>query len=214
VAKILISQVHGGWKEENGFVAIPEGTTLYLFQEPGNVMFGAQADWGAFASIETLSDLAGLMAKLKGLGEEERNAMAQKWEAAGEAFMDDPDLADYFNEQGAALEKAVLSVEGLALLPLIADDIVHDYTIGSLGMNDMVFAKGKQPDPNVTLVRSKILSKVEGNIVGLDGDKLLSDILAKYKGNEIYWFACQEGAGVKPEKELADMQDPSKVKRV
>ena len=47
---LLISQVHGSWAEADGYVAIPAGTTLHLFQEPGNVMINTQADWGAIAS--------------------------------------------------------------------------------------------------------------------------------------------------------------------
>jgi hypothetical protein len=57
--KVVIGQVHGGWTPEEGYVAIPSGTNLYLFDDPGKPMNAHIADWGAnlgSAELEEIKD--------------------------------------------------------------------------------------------------------------------------------------------------------------
>jgi hypothetical protein len=42
--EVVIGRCHGGWSPEDGFVRIPEGVSLFLFQEPRAVMDAWDAD--------------------------------------------------------------------------------------------------------------------------------------------------------------------------
>lgn len=55
--KVVIGQVHGGWAPEEGYVAVPPGTKVYLFDDPGKPMNAHVADWGANLGSEELEEI-------------------------------------------------------------------------------------------------------------------------------------------------------------
>ena len=55
--EVAIGQCHGGWSDEDGFVVVPSGSTLYLFQEPGSLMSARWADKKSELSSNGLQQL-------------------------------------------------------------------------------------------------------------------------------------------------------------
>jgi hypothetical protein len=218
VAKILlISQVHGSWSEADGYVAIPEGTYLHLFSEPGNVMINTQADWGAIASAESLNDLPAIIELFKQKAEEAVDEDKKKLDYWLENInFDEPGFVEQATEYNEKLKRSVANLEGQAELTLIGGDVIYDYKISSLGLGDQVFDKDKPGDEGIKRLRSAILGKVSDNdfMIASQEEKHLSDYLEEFKGWHIYWFACQYGAATKPDKETKDMLDETKIKQV
>ncbi len=54
MAEVVVGQCHGGWSASDGFVAIPPGTYLYLFQQPGDLMDPSYADETALSLASAL----------------------------------------------------------------------------------------------------------------------------------------------------------------
>jgi hypothetical protein len=57
--EVCIGQCHGGWETDDGFVVVPSGTTLFLFQEPGESMLASYADRHSEDSAAKLQELQG-----------------------------------------------------------------------------------------------------------------------------------------------------------
>lgn len=217
MSTLLISQVHGNWQEEYGYVAIPDGTTVYLFQEPGSSMLLEQADWGAIASAKELKDLDGIK---------------EVFEAAARASIEDFVDAEVTiawlehivnneprrfggvrSQHFTRLKKALENIKSLAVLPLVGGDVIYDYRVSSLTDIDQVLFADTPGDPAVKRVRSEIVGKLndEDIMLGKDSEQFLSDYLRDYRGWEIYWFACQDGAAVKPNEEFEAMRDRERI---
>jgi hypothetical protein len=54
MAEVVVGLCHGGWNKDDKYVAIPDGTKVFLFQEPGDLMAGTFADEGAYGSESAL----------------------------------------------------------------------------------------------------------------------------------------------------------------
>jgi hypothetical protein len=214
---LLISQVHGSWSESDGYVAIPSGTTLHLFQEPGNTMIASQADWGAVASAQKLEDLDEIMKLFAAYSQQEIDADLKKQDywIQNVAFNEEG-FEEQMQKYVDKLKRSVANLKTQAALPLIEDDIIYDYQISSLDKSDQVFDADKPGDPSVTRIRSEILGRVSDRDIMFaeDAEKHLSDYLKDHQGWDIYWFACQYGAATQPDKETRDMLDESKVKLI
>ena len=55
--EVVIGVCHGGWDPSDGFVRIPDGVNLFLFQEPGVPMDASVADYGASSTSQRLQEL-------------------------------------------------------------------------------------------------------------------------------------------------------------
>lgn len=221
---LLISQVHGGWREEDGYVAIPAGTNLHLFSEPGNVMLQSEADWGAVATADDLANLDGIQELFQTLANDEIVLDVEnqrRWveqmdfdevgiEGMGAGF--EEQMVEYTEK----LRRAVAHLHGLAELTLVEGDVIYDYRVSSLDLPDQVFGGEMPGDPAVVRIRSEILGRVSDNdiMVGERAEYHLSEYLRNFQGWDIYWFACQVGAAVKPDEETRAMLDAANVKIV
>jgi hypothetical protein len=54
MAEVVVGRCHGGWSKSDGFVAVPDGTHLFLFQDPGESMAAKIADAGALSTKDAL----------------------------------------------------------------------------------------------------------------------------------------------------------------
>lgn len=137
--EVVVGRCHGGWNKDDGFVAIPDGTHLFLFQDPGESMDPDVADAGALSTKERL-----------------------------------------------------IAKQGSANWHLEPGDIAYNYLTQTLRESDF---------KSESVWSGPAAQDVE--IVG--GDLMLFDVLKQYKGNNIYWFACQAYAAANPDGELKDM---------
>jgi hypothetical protein len=125
--EVVVGLCHGGWSKDDKYVAIPDGTNLFLFQEPGDLMEGKFADEHTYKSADGLK-----------------------------------------------------ATQGDAFIKLIPGDVIYDFHTSPLSL--------KEDHP--------MRSAAQADIVIVDAGKLLSEILAEHKGNNIYWLCCQAFAGV------------------
>ncbi|MDE3203515.1 MAG: hypothetical protein KGQ66_04760 [Acidobacteriota bacterium] len=137
--EVVVGRCHGGWDASDGFVVIPDGTHLFLFQDPGESM--------------------------------------------------DPDVAD---EGALSTKDRLIANQSSATWHLEPGDIAYNYLTQTLRESDFA---------SESVWSGPAAQDVE--IVG--GDMMLFDVLQQYKGNNIYWFACQAYAAANPGQELEDM---------